>query len=434
MVVASMPSGPAHWRRSLEARTARAEPYRARPKRESTRDAPRDERDNADSPPQRYPETDEPFEPDDEARDDAEEFGDDAQSLSGTEMLAKVGGSEIILRGDLRPVVDEQIRMILKKNADRKISERDINQLREHLTRQALDSAITTKLTLVAARTKFTDQKVGENLESIGQLFDDRELPLRLKQHKVRNAVELNEFYLRHGTSLERERTAFCEQTLARSWIGKAIEFDREVTHEQMLAHYREHLEEYNVEARARWEHLKVRYVQSRQRSDPLRARADLLGDRDASRQLSRGEAYDLLAEMGNEALDGRSFAELAKEHSTCSCRASEAVHDWTTPGTMAFEQLDEAIFTLPVDSMSEILDDERGELHIIRVIEREDAGVKPFEELQGELRTKITTQRRLREMKKYIAELREKIPVWTIYDEARPREQETAGAGTRRR
>ncbi|MFM8708253.1 MAG: hypothetical protein ACKOHK_09260, partial [Planctomycetia bacterium] len=56
--------------------------------------------------------------------------------------------------------------------------------------------------------------------------------------------------------------------------------------------------------------------------------------------------------------------------------------------------------------------------LHIVRVIERADAGRTPFIEAQVGIRGKLLDERRKREMEEYLAAVRARTPVWTIFDD----------------
>jgi parvulin-like peptidyl-prolyl isomerase len=73
---------------------------------------------------------------------------------------------------------------------------------------------------------------------------------------------------------------------------------------------------------------------------------------------------------------------------------------------------------------MSKILEDEDG-FHIVRVIERQDAGTVPFEEVQPSIKEKLQKERAEKRIRSYVEELRQKTLVWSILDEQAPaREQ----------
>ncbi len=354
--------------------------------------------------------------------------------MPGAEVVARVGGTEIVLRADVDAIVDAKIEELIAANGGAEPSERQLEMLREQLNRQALASIVETKLLLVSARARHNEQ-VAAILEKFGQQFDDVEVPKLLKRAKARNVGQLDRLLRRQNTSLDRERRKFCEQSLSRGWVAQVIKVDKDVTHQEMLDYYRERIKDFTHPAKARWEHLKVRYSDVRSPQDPLRAKSRELFGANESHVPSRDEALDRLAELGNRVLDGAPIEELATDHSDCTiCRGKGGRHDWTSPKTLKARQLDEALFTLPVGDLSPILDDGSA-LHIVRVVERREAGATPFEELQPEIRKKIQDARVGREVQKYIGDLRKHVPAWTIYDDQGGLFPETADrpAGRRR-
>jgi parvulin-like peptidyl-prolyl isomerase len=53
---------------------------------------------------------------------------------------------------------------------------------------------------------------------------------------------------------------------------------------------------------------------------------------------------------------------------------------------------------------------------HIVRVLERRDAGRKPFTDVQGEIREALKEQRMRAEMEAYLVKLRRDARVWTVF------------------
>ena len=162
-----------------------------------------------------------------------------------------------------------------------------------------------------------------------------------------------------------------------------------------MIAWYENHLADYDYSARARFEQISVRITPQR----------------------SRDQAWNALATMGNDVLEGKPFADIARTRSDGPTASTGGVYDWTNKSSLASKVLDEAIFTLPVGQLSEILED-GGFLHIVRVSERVEAGRTPFIEAQVGIRDNLYMERRKREMDEYLAKLKERTPVWTIFDE----------------
>ena len=102
------------------------------------------------------------------------------------------------------------------------------------------------------------------------------------------------------------------------------------------------------------------------------------------------------LSAMGNDVLRNVApFPEVAKKQSQGPTKDSGGYRDWTTKGALVSKVLDEAMFSpnLPVGRMSQILEDTDG-YHIIRVIERQDAGMVPFRDAQGGIKKKLKEER----------------------------------------
>ena len=119
---------------------------------------------------------------------------------------------------------------------------------------------------------------------------------------------------------------------------------------------------------------------------------------------------------MGNDVIRGAAFAEVAKSRSDGPTAANGGVWPWTTQGSLVSQQIERAIFALPVASLSRILEEET-EMHIVRVVERQGATHAPFEEAQAQIRKKLMKHREKEAQDAFINQIRKGIHVWTIYD-----------------
>jgi parvulin-like peptidyl-prolyl isomerase len=122
---------------------------------------------------------------------------------------------------------------------------------------------------------------------------------------------------------------------------------------------------------------------------------------------------------MGNDVVIRRiPFAEVAKAKSKGLSAAEGGKYDWTTQGALRSEVLDQALFSLPVGTMSGIIEDEDA-FHIIRVTERVPVHRTAFRDAQVEIEKKIRQQRRKKKIEQYYERLRKEIRVWTVFDDA---------------
>jgi parvulin-like peptidyl-prolyl isomerase len=134
-------------------------------------------------------------------------------------------------------------------------------------------------------------------------------------------------------------------------------------------------------------------------------------------------EAYAELARMGNEVwqdgtarqVQGAAFPEVAKAKSDGFTAQQGGAHDWTTQGALKSAVIDQALFSLEVGQMSPILDGEEG-FHIVRVLERKEAGRRPFTEVQHEIRERLKEERFQVAVQEYLNTLRRDARIWTAY------------------
>lgn len=311
------------------------------------------------------------------------------EPFEGAEILARVG-SEVILRSELIAMVNA----VIEQNRDR-IPESQVEQARRTFLRDRLQSAIDGKLVYLDAKRQIPEEAMPGIHAQLTDYFYREHLPMMYKAYGVKNREELEARLEALGSSLARERETTIEQALAQQWMAQQTEVESKVTHEQMLAYYQDHIEEFSFPAKARWQQLMVRI----------------------SDFPSREAAYAAIGRMGNLLMDGAPFEQVAKEHSKGPTAGEGGHRDWTTRGSLVSRALDQAIFGLPIGALSPVLEDD-GALHIVRVTERLDAGREAFVEAQVDIRKKIQQQRKKKALEEYVAKLRGETRITTVFDD----------------
>ena len=344
--------------------------------------------------------------------------------------IVAVVGDKVIFHGDVAPIVNQMLEPAFAK-ASSDFERQQIEKYREPLTKQTIKQMVETKIMYLefereivknapkdklAEVRKNIDKKVAESFEA--ELADMRskiakakpeEMPELLKRDpivprlallmKESNAESLGELDLalrRFGSTLEKQVRYYGEYKLGRSTVGKHINFKPEITHQEMLDYYHEHAADYAVPAKVRFEILTARYSNFPTPADAERA----------------------VGAMGNEVFFGTPFAAVAKRSSQEPNAQSGGYYDWISQGSLASQPLNEALFTLEVGKLSQIIQDDRG-CHIVRVIERTPASQVPFLEAQKKIKEAITIQKREADYKKFVQQLGTGTKVWTIYDDA---------------
>ena len=95
--------------------------------------------------------------------------------------------------------------------------------------------------------------------------------------------------------------------------------------------------------------------------------------------------------------------------------------HDWTSLGDLKISKpISDAVFTYPLNQLSPIIEDDEG-LHIVRVLDRQEAHQTPFTEVQDEIKEKLRVEVLNRAYNDYVTRLKERTPVIKASDAAAP-------------
>jgi len=321
-----------------------------------------------------------------------------AQPIEGGEIVARVDG-QIVLASD----VLWQVNQLIEANRDR-IPPSEIEKARRGLLQQQVMGLVDTKLLYADFRRNVPPENIPNIEENLAQPFEEHEIPRLIEMLEVKDRLDLVNKLESLESSLADVHRQFNERTIAGEWLRQKTPKPKQVTHEQLLDYYQEHLPEYDYPSQAKWEEFMVRF-----------SRFD--GDRTA--------AWQEIAEIGNQvwqqvsqhpSLRGPIFTEIAKQKSHGFTADKGGQQDWTTKGALRSKTLNTALFSLQVGQLSNILETESG-FHIIRILERKDAGRTPFTEAQADIRKKLEYggQQVLVELE--LEKLRKHSRVWTVFE-----------------
>lgn len=323
---------------------------------------------------------------------------DKSISLEEGKIVARIDG-QIVLASD----VLWQVNKVINGNRDR-IPPDKIDEAREAILRQQVMGLIDTKMIYADFRRTVPAENIPTIEENVKQPFEENEIPRLIEMLEVKDRRELADFFAENGTSLADVQRQFFERSIAGEWLRQMAPKPKTVTHEDMLAYYEEHKSEYEYPAQAKWEEIMIRF------------------NRVAG---NRATAWQKCAEIGNEVwqkvlqspdLTGAVFGDIAKKKSHGFTAHNGGLHDWTTKGALRSEPINKALFSLKVGQLSNIIESDQG-FHIIRVLERKEAGRTPFTEAQAKIREEIQQKRQQEIIKDELAKLRKKTRVWTIFD-----------------
>ena len=184
-------------------------------------------------------------------------------------------------------------------------------------------------------------------------------------------------------------RQSWAREQMTRFSLSQKLKVNTEVTHQELLESYRKNFDSYAKIAKSRWEQLMIRF------------------DKSDSREAARAKIEQLM----NQVVHGANLAALAKKSSHGFLASEGGQQAWTSKGALVLKEIDEAIFTLPVGSLSSVIETRDG-FHVIRVIERVDAGHTSFLDAQVDIKQKIIGAKRKKAYDEYLAQLKAEIPV----------------------
>lgn len=306
------------------------------------------------------------------------------QPFEPSRVVAIVGGEPVFV-GDMLFEANQIIEKHLP-NAPEKAKEVQRKLLLSKLVNKYVDQA----LLYVDALSSLPDgADLGAFLEQAESVFDDKVLPGMIESSGVSSVTDFDANLRVQGTSLRQVRRAWAKDQLARNFMGDKLNVNQSVTHHEMFQIYNENRESYHRKAKARWEQVMIRFD-----------RCD-----------SKEDAKKQIVELGNQVVYGANFEAVAKK-SSHGFRADEGgQHDWTSKNALVLKKLDEAIFSLPIGRLSDIIESRDG-YHIIRIKERNDEGYVPFTEAQIKIREKLKADRQNEAFKKHLEKIRAEIPV----------------------
>lgn len=309
---------------------------------------------------------------------------DQSKVFEPSKVIALVGGEPIFV-GDLLFDINQLIEQFMPQ-APEEVKEQE----RQKMIPRMLPKFVEQKMLFMGSVRKLPEgADIEAVLEQAGKEFDDKAMDKMIENSGLKSVSELDAHLRIQGSSLRKLRRSWSIDQLTKYFLSQQLKVATEVTHQEMLDSYREDHESYAVPARSRWEQVMIRF----------------------DRSPSRTEAKQVAAELNKQIVYGANLAAVAKK-SSHGFRADEGgQHDWTSRGALVLKELDEAIFTLPVGKLSDVIETRDG-FHVVRVIERTEATHKPFLEAQVKIKERIQNEKRNEAFKEHVAKLKDEIPV----------------------
>lgn len=247
---------------------------------------------------------------------------------------------------------------------------------------------------------KERDEIRSKMMAKTAQIFRTQVLPEQMKQFKCESELEFIELVESQGSSLPTLMRSFTESAWAEQAIREGTKEKYDAQLFELQDYYEQHPEEWERNRRARFRVL----------SAPFKAY-----------QNDRQAAYNAIADMGNQVyLGGAPFEAVAKQSSKGMNADEGGVFDWVSPGALKSKTVEDAIFSIELRALSQILEDADG-YYIVEVLERDEPRTVTFAEAQADIRTKLIDQKKERERKEFVKSVIDKTPIWTRWPQDIP-------------
>jgi hypothetical protein len=299
------------------------------------------------------------------------------------------------------PILDSEVQMTAAASLFNPQSQAQVEEAEKKALNELIDREVVVQFAIYRLSNgpnKAAGAKILEQLKKEADKdFDKHWMLPRMKYFGMKSEEELRKFLRSHGAPVEMAQRNWERMFIFRAYIHNRIEnkLDR-VGHTQILEYYRGHPEEFQVADSVEWQDLFIAAESGKYGpGDGARKYAEVLAQR-----VRTGEAIPKLVAAGHDDGDStlRNGAGIGTKHGEISPREAEPLLFRMKPGEVA-------VVPLPTG------------FHVIRLVKREYAGMKPFDDdkLQKKIRDKLRGEVAEEEIKVLVATLKRQA-VWRIY------------------
>ncbi len=293
-----------------------------------------------------------------------------------TEVAARVNGRPIFVGQVVEPFT------IQLEQARSELSEEEFRQVVTALVKRDLDQMIDQALLVDSLMSTLKPEQKEQVDAQIDLLFEDRIAAMQ-EQLEAPSLASLEMALQSQGTSLASLRRRFGEVQIAGQAMAMKIGDPPIVSRADLLAEYRESIEEFTQPTQIRWQQIWV------------------------SRRTNPQQAQQQIQQAAVALQQGMTFDEAVKQFSQGATVSNDGHWDWTRPESLENQEVAELLKTVRVGQISGIIED-RNSYQIVVVTERKEAGVTPFEEVQMQLRERLQAEREEAAAQAVLAELRQ--------------------------
>jgi peptidyl-prolyl cis-trans isomerase SurA len=232
---------------------------------------------------------------------------------------------------------------------------------------------------------------IEQRSKKAGIVIKDDEVMDTIKDLLGRKSIPMAEFTKtleQEGSTLEAYRQDMKEQMTRMRLLRRELKTKTLVSDEEIGEYYVKHRQEYEGKEAVRIKQILILLPQNASRAMKIKLNAD--------------------AEMIRKRMvDGESFDMLAVQFSQGPSAATGGDVGFLDKGTM-LPEVDDRAFRLSKDEISEVIVSPVG-FHIIKVLDRRGAGIKPIDVVREEIKAKLEEEKMEKKYEEWIVDLRKK-------------------------
>ncbi len=307
--------------------------------------------------------------------------------IPDAQVVAMVNG-EPILAGDIFGPYSKQMEKMKKQ-----LSTEQFAQAQRELLKRDLPDTLERTLLAHALKTTLKQEQIDQLDTILDKAFKEHVARL-LEKTKTASARELDLKLQKDGTSLDQLRKTFGTQQLAMQYLATESEVHVELGRVDLLKYYHENIEKFTHPAQVKWQELRISFEPNG----------------------GRNGAIEKLNQAVAELQQGKDFAEVARKYSDGATASNGGHWEWTRQGSLADSKVDQLLFSMKKGQISAVVESP-GYFQVLKVTDRKEASVTPFEQVQQDIQSEIIKKKRKEKTAQVIERLKESADIETIFD-----------------
>ncbi len=312
------------------------------------------------------------------------------QPLAMTDVIAEVNGEPILAHA----VLDRYAPQLAE--AKQKLKPEQLREAQFELIQKDLPNVIEQTLMVDSIKQTMKPEQLTSVEAQMDQFFE-AEVDRLMKVTGAGSPTELEGILQAQGASIVMLRKQFGDRQLASQFMRSKMGSEPTASREEMLARYEKDVDTFTEAEEVKWQQIDIEY--------------DAHGGVDEAEAV----AQQLLKKIRGGAI---TFDDAAHDKSDSPLASKGGHRDWTQPSSLADADVKEALMSLEINQVSDVIPTETACL-IVMVTGRHEARVIPFNEVQKELHDRIVKDKREVIVKVALKDLMSEAVVHTILEEA---------------